>query len=85
MNKFIIDLCIILTILDPIPLLCDNSSAIAQAKEPMSHKKSKHILRCFHLIRELVAKGDVSELIDAVGNCTPIRVKNKTKLTNFMI
>jgi hypothetical protein len=27
-----------------------NSGAIAQAKEPRSHKKSKHVLRCYHLI-----------------------------------
>ena len=33
--------------------------AIAQAKEPRSHQKSKHILRRFHLIREIVARGDV--------------------------
>ena len=44
---------------NPIPLLCDNNSAIAQAKEPRSHQKSKHILRRFHLIREIVARGDV--------------------------
>ena len=43
----------------PMDLYCDNNGAIAQAKEPRSHQKSKHILRRFHLIRELVDRGDV--------------------------
>ena len=30
-----------------------------QAKEPRSHQRSKHILRRFHLIREIVDRGDV--------------------------
>ena len=55
LKKFITDLGVIPTI----PLLCDNNGAIAQAKEPRSHQKSKHILRRFHLIREIVARGDV--------------------------
>ena len=59
LKKFIIDLGVVPTISDPIPLLCDNNGAIAQAKEPRSHQKSKHILRRFHLIREIVARGDV--------------------------
>ena len=59
LKKFITDLGVVPTITDPIPLLCDNNGAIAQAKEPRSHQNSMHILRHFHLIREIVAKGDV--------------------------
>ena len=44
---------------NPVDLYCDNNEAIAQAKEPRSHQKSKHILRRFHLIREIVNRGDV--------------------------
>ena len=40
-------------------LFCDNNRAIAQAKEPRSHQRSKHIFRRFHLIREIVDRGDV--------------------------
>ena len=43
----------------PMDLYSDNSGAIAQAKEPRSHQKSKHILRRYHLIREIVGRGDV--------------------------
>ena len=61
LKKFIIDLGIIPTIVDPIPLLCDNNGAIAQAKEPKSHQKSKHIMRLFHLIIKIVTRGDIVE------------------------
>ena len=56
LKKFITDLSTVPTISDPIPLLCDNNGAIAQAKDPRSHQKSKHIQRRFHLIREIVAR-----------------------------
>ena len=47
------------SILNLVDLLCDNNGAIAQAKEPRSHQRSKHILRRFHFIREIVDRGDV--------------------------
>ena len=59
MKKFITDLGLVPTVSYPIPLFFDNNGAIAQAKEPRSHQKSKHILRHFHLIREIVTRGDV--------------------------
>ena len=40
-------------------LYCDNSGAVANSKEPRSHKRSKHIERKYHLIRDIVARGDV--------------------------
>ena len=58
-RKFISDLGIVPSIVDPIELLCDNNGAIAQAKEPRSHQKSKHIQRRYHLIREIIERGDV--------------------------
>ena len=58
-KKFITELGVVLSILDPADLFCDNNGAIAQAKETRSHQKSKHILRRFHLIREIVERGDV--------------------------
>ncbi|XP_057975475.1 secreted RxLR effector protein 161-like [Malania oleifera] len=44
MKKFITKLGVVPSLEGPVPLLCDNTGAIAQAKEPRSHKKSKHIL-----------------------------------------
>jgi hypothetical protein len=40
-------------------LYCDNSGAIAQAKEPRAHKRAKHALQCYHLIREIIGRGVV--------------------------
>ena len=40
-------------------LYCDNSRGIVNSKEPRSHKRSKHNERRYHLIREIVARGDV--------------------------
>jgi hypothetical protein len=62
MKKFITELDVVPTIESPIPLYCDNNGAIAQAKEPRSHQKSKHIRRRFHLIREFVKSGDINIL-----------------------
>ncbi|KAK8680653.1 hypothetical protein V6N13_109593 [Hibiscus sabdariffa] len=58
-KKFITELGVIPSISDAVDLYCDNNGAIAQAKEPGSHQRSKHILRRFHLIREIIDRGDV--------------------------
>ena len=41
-----------------ITLYCDNSGAVANAKEPRSHKRGKHIERKYQLIHEIVSRGD---------------------------
>ena len=58
-RKFISDLGVVPSIADPIDLYCDNNGAIAQAKEPRSHSRDKHILGRFHLIREINERGDI--------------------------
>ena len=45
--------------LDPLEILCDNTGAIALAKEPRYHPKTKHINRYFHIIRDYIADGDL--------------------------
>ena len=54
---------------DVIPLYCDNNGAIALAKEPRSHQKSKHIERQFHLIHDYL-KQDYVEVkrVDSTNN-----------------
>ncbi|PKI48398.1 hypothetical protein CRG98_031208 [Punica granatum] len=58
-KKFVTELAVVPSIVDPVDLYSDNNGAIAQAKEPRSHQRSKHILRRFHLIREIIDRGDV--------------------------
>ena len=59
LKNFITDLDVIPILSNSITLLWDNNGMIAQAKEPRSHKKSNHILWCFHLIKEIIARGNV--------------------------
>ncbi|KAK8501403.1 hypothetical protein V6N12_047138 [Hibiscus sabdariffa] len=58
-KKFITGLGVVPSISDVVDLYCDNNGAIAQAKEFRSHQRSKHILRRFHLIWEIIDRGDV--------------------------
>ena len=37
----------------------DNSRVVAQAKEPRNHRKGKHIEREYHLVLEIVKRGDI--------------------------
>ena len=43
----------------PVLLYYDNTRAIAQAKKTKSHHWTKHILRRYHLVREIVDRGDI--------------------------
>ena len=56
-KKFITELGVVPTALDPMELYCDNSGDVAQAKEPRSHQKFKHIEHKYHLVRDFVDKG----------------------------
>ena len=58
-QKFLSEADVVPVILSVVPLYCDNNGAITQAKEHRSHQKSKHIGRYFHLIREIIACGDM--------------------------
>nr|ABA97342.2 retrotransposon protein, putative, Ty1-copia subclass [Oryza sativa Japonica Group] len=57
-KKFVSQLGVMTSASSPMDLYCDNSGAIAQAKEPRSHQKS-NILWRYHLIREIVGRGVV--------------------------
>ena len=46
--------------LSPITLYYDNCGVVAQSKEPRNHGKGKHIEWKYHLIRDIVQRGDVT-------------------------
>ena len=85
LKKFLLDLQVILSTNRPITLYCDNSGAVAQSKEPRYHKKQKHIERKYHLIRDIVKRGDTmvtkiaseKNLADPFTKTLPIRVFEK--------
>ena len=58
LKNFLMDLEVIPTAQSAITLHCDNSGVVANAKEPRSHKRGKHIKRKYHLIREIVNRRD---------------------------
>ena len=59
MQKFITKLGVTPFIDGPILLYCDSSNAIAQVKEPKSQHRTKHVLHRYHMMREIMNRGDV--------------------------
>ena len=59
LKNFLMDLEVVPFEWPAITLCCDNSGAVANSKEPRSHKRGKHIERKYHLIWEIVSRGDV--------------------------
>jgi hypothetical protein len=46
-------------IFERVPLMCDNTSVISVVKNPVFHKKMRHVERRHHFLRDHVAKGDI--------------------------
>jgi hypothetical protein len=46
-------------IIERVPLMCDNISAISVAKNPVFHKRMRHVERKHHFLRDHVEKGDI--------------------------
>ena len=59
MKEFISDLSVIPSASSPMKIFCDNTGAIALAKESRFHKRTKHIKRGFNSIRDQVKEGDI--------------------------
>ena len=59
LRNFLMDLDVIPGLPKIITIYCDNSGAVANSKEPRAHKASKHIERKYHLIRDIVKRGEV--------------------------
>ena len=69
LKKFHSDLGVVRIEQVPITLFCDNSWAVAQSKDSRNHKKGKHIERKYHIIWDIVARGDVVVAkIDSANN-----------------
>ena len=49
-KQFLEDLGVVPSALDPVEIYCDNSEAVAQAREPCSHHKTMHIQCKYKLI-----------------------------------
>jgi hypothetical protein len=58
-RNFVSELGVVPSPSSPMDLYYDNSGAIVQAKERRAHKRAKHLLRHYHLIRKIIGRGDV--------------------------
>lgn len=59
LQKFLTDLEVILNMDKSLTLFSNNNGAMANSKESKIHKRGKHIEHIYHLIREIVQRGDV--------------------------
>jgi hypothetical protein len=58
-------------------LMCDNTSAISVAKNPVLHKKIRHVERRHHFLRDHVEKGDIEmRYIDTESQLVDIFTKS---------
>ena len=60
LKKLYTDLEVVQNMEKPLVLYYDSNGTVANSKEPRSHKRGKHIERKYHLIREIVHRGDVA-------------------------
>ena len=82
LRNFLLDVKVVPSLQSAIVIYCDNSGAVANAREPRAHSKGKHIERKYHLIREIVQRGDVvvteiaskENLADPFTKCLPTKV-----------
>jgi hypothetical protein len=59
-----------------VPLMCDNSSGICVAQNPVFHGRAKHIKLRHHFLRDHVLKGDiVTKYIDTERQLADIFTK----------
>jgi hypothetical protein len=59
-----------------VSLICNNTSAISVAKNPVFHKKMRHVERRHHFLRGLVEMGDIEmRYIDTERQMTDIFTK----------
>ena len=56
-KKFLEEIGVVPSALDPVEIYCDNSGIVAQAREPCSHHKTRHIERKYKLIQDHVEVG----------------------------
>ena len=69
LKKFLSDLGVVKMEQVPITLFCDNSGVVAQSKDARNHKKGNNIERKYHIIRDIIAHGDVVvAMIESANN-----------------
>ncbi|KAL0313377.1 UNVERIFIED_CONTAM: Retrovirus-related Pol polyprotein from transposon TNT 1-94 [Sesamum radiatum] len=83
MKNYIQELGVVPSSAEPIVIFCDNNGAIAQAKKPRSHHRSKYILRRYHLLREMVGRGDCRmDRLSSAENIADLLTKSMSQVAH---
>ena len=72
-RKFIQELEVVPSIESSITIYCDNSGAIANVVELRAHQRTKHITRKYHLICDIIHRGDVAITNESLNLCENTR------------
>ena len=67
-RKFIQELEVVPSIESLITIYCDNSGAFANSVEPSANQRTKHIACKYHLIHDIIHRGDVTITKSASAN-----------------
>jgi hypothetical protein len=67
------------------PLMCDNINAISVAKNPVFHKRMKHLEWRHHFLRDHVEKGDKRSVILIQRDIWPIFSPNLLMLLTLLL
>ncbi|KAL0406097.1 UNVERIFIED_CONTAM: Retrovirus-related Pol polyprotein from transposon TNT 1-94 [Sesamum latifolium] len=83
MKNYIQELGVVPSIAEAVVIFCDNNGAIAQVNESRSHHRSKHILRRYHLLMEMVSRGDCRmDRVSSAENTTDSLTKPISQVTH---
>ena len=66
-RNFITRLCVVPNITSPMELYCDNNGPFHMPRNLESHQLSKHILRCFRIVRGVI-EGEVVKICKVSTN-----------------
>ncbi|KAL0342593.1 UNVERIFIED_CONTAM: Retrovirus-related Pol polyprotein from transposon RE2 [Sesamum calycinum] len=82
-KNYIQELGVVPSIAEPVVILCDNNGAIAQARKPRSHHRSNHILKRYHLLKEMVGRDDIRmDRVSSVENTADPLTKPVSQITH---
>ena len=59
LRNFLQDLNLTPRVDDPVEIMCDNTAAIQFARDPKFHRKTKHIKRRYHFVRNAIKDKEV--------------------------
>ena len=59
LKRFLRDLNLTPKVDDPVELLCEDTAAIQFAKDPKFHRKTKHIKRRYHFVRDAIKSKEI--------------------------